>query len=166
MKTNFYKRRNTPAYTLMAWGAFFIAALFYYVGIWTLEQPMSVKGYYAVTGLLIIVTSFVLQKVIRDNDEDRFLREQDARHRMRNTSAFTFLAWGGFIFSVGFEYIGLYHLQEPLYVKGYYAIGAAFLIVSCLVLQKTLRDNEEDKMFVQEGEVGLEKATAKTNNKP
>nr|WP_255570230.1 YiaA/YiaB family inner membrane protein [Cohnella sp. CFH 77786] len=56
------------------------------------------------------------------------------------------MAWGGFVLSVAFEYIGLSTLQEPLYVVGYYAIAAAFLIVSCLVLQKTIRDNEEDKL--------------------
>ncbi|MCR8635156.1 YiaA/YiaB family inner membrane protein [Paenibacillus sp. N5-1-1-5] len=65
---------------------------------------------------------------------------------MRNTPAFTFMAWGGFILGILFEYVGLYNLEEPLYVKGYYAIGAAFLIVTCLVLQKTIRDNEEDKI--------------------
>lgn len=146
MKKNFYKRRNTPAYTFMAWGAFTIAAMFYFIGIWTLDQILSVKGYYAVCGVLIIISAFVLQKVIRDNDEDHFIREHDYTHRMRNTPAFTFMAWGGFILGILFEYVGLYNLEEPLYVKGYYAIGAAFLIVSCLVLQKTIRDNEEDKI--------------------
>ncbi|WP_370636261.1 YiaA/YiaB family inner membrane protein [Cohnella sp. CFH 77786] len=83
---------------------------------------------------------------MRDNDEDRYLAEHNPHHRRRNTPAFTFLAWGGFVLSVAFEYIGLSTLQEPLYVVGYYAIAAAFLIVSCLVLQKTIRDNEEDKL--------------------
>jgi uncharacterized membrane protein YiaA len=146
MKRNFYRRRNTPAFTFMAWGAFLIAALFYFVGVWTLDQELSVKGYYAVCGVLIIVTAFVLQKVLRDNDEDQYLRERDHTHRMRNTSSFTFMSWGGFLLAVLFEYVGLFNLEEPLYVKGYYAIGAAFLIVSCLVLQKTIRDNEEDKL--------------------
>ncbi|WP_444508874.1 YiaA/YiaB family inner membrane protein, partial [Enterobacter mori] len=29
-------------------------------------------------------------------------------------------------------------------VKGYYLIGTLFLTMSCFVLQKTIRDNEED----------------------
>jgi uncharacterized membrane protein YiaA len=152
MKKHFYKRRNTPAFTFMAWGAFSIASLFYFIGIWTLDQALSVQGYYAVCGVLIIICSFVLQKVVRDNEEDRYIREYDHTHRMRNTSAFTFMAWGGFCLAIMFEYIGLYNLQEPLYVKGYYAIGAAFLLVSCLVLQKTVRDNEEDKLAFGETE--------------
>ena len=143
-KMNFYRRRNTAAYTFMAWTAFVLAAGFEFVGIYTLNEPLSVQGYYAVSGVLIIISAFMLQKVIRDNDEDEFLQEQNMSHRKRNTSAFTFLSWSGFVIAVLFEYIGLYTLEEPLYVKGYYAIAAAFLIVSCFVLQKTIRDNEED----------------------
>ncbi|BCG60163.1 hypothetical protein PUR_35880 [Paenibacillus sp. URB8-2] len=143
-RPNFYRRRNTAAYSFMAWTAFAIAAGFEFVGIYTLQEPLSVKGYYAVCGVLIIISSFMLQKVVRDNDEDDFLQEQNPYHRKRNTSAFTFLAWAGFVIAILFEYIGLYTLKEPLYVKGYYAIAAAFLVVSCFVLQKTIRDNEED----------------------
>ncbi|WP_240633443.1 YiaA/YiaB family inner membrane protein [Paenibacillus montanisoli] len=79
------------------------------------------------------------------------MKEFNPSHRNRNTPAFTFLSWAGFAVAVLAEYIGLFNLQEPFYVKGYYAIGGAFLIVSCLVLQKTIRDNEEDKLSLQEG---------------
>lgn len=144
-QANFYRRRNTPTYTFMAWAAFLLASGFEFIGIYTLDQPMSVQGYYAVTGVLLIITSFLLQKVARDNDEDKFLKEYNPSYRTRNTSAFTFLAWAGFLIAILAQYIGIYTLEEPLYVKGYYAIAGAFLIVSCLVLQKTIRDNEEDQ---------------------
>jgi uncharacterized membrane protein YiaA len=143
---NFYRRRNTPTYTFMAWGAFILAFGFEFGGIYSLKQPLSVRGYYAAVAILLIITAFVLQKVIRDNDEDHFLREQNHLHRKRNTSAFTFLSWIGFVLAILFEFIGLTTLQEPFYVVGYYAIAAAFLIVTSLVLQKTIRDNEEDKI--------------------
>lgn len=145
-RNSFYRRRNTPTFTFMAWAAFILACGFEFIGVYTLNQPLSVKGYYAVTGVLIIISAFVLQKVIRDNDEDAFLQQSNFNHRRRNTTAFTFMSWGGFILAILFEYFGLYTLEEPFYVKGYYAIAAAFLIVSCLVLQKTIRDNEEDKI--------------------
>lgn len=145
-RNSFYRRRNTPTFTFMAWAAFILACGFEFIGVYTLEQPLSVQGYYGVTGVLIIVSAFVLQKVIRDNDEDAFLQQYSPNHRRRNTAAFTFMSWGGFILAVLFEYVGLYTLEEPFYVKGYYAIAAAFLIVSCLVLQKVIRDNEEDKI--------------------
>jgi uncharacterized membrane protein YiaA len=143
---SFYRRRNTPTYTFMAWGAFVIAFGFEFGGIYSLEQPLSVRGYYAAVAILLIITSFVLQKVIRDNDEDDYLREHNPHHRKRNTSAFTFLAWIGFVLALLFEFVGLSTLEEPFYVVGYYAIAAAFLIVTSLVLQKTVRDNEEDKI--------------------
>jgi uncharacterized membrane protein YiaA len=132
---NFYRRRNTPTYTFMAWGAFILAFGFEFGGIYSLKQPLSVRGYYAAVAILLIITAFVLQKVIRDNDEDHFLREQNHHHRKRNTSAFTFLSWIGFVLAILFEFIGLSTLQEPFYVVGYYAIAAAFLIVTSIVLQ-------------------------------
>lgn len=149
---NFYRRRNTPTYTFMAWAAFIIACSFEFIGIYTLKQPMSVQGYYAVTGVLLIITSFLLQKIARDNDEDQYLKDYNPGHKSRNTSAFTFMAWAGFIIAILAQYIGIFTLEEPLYVKGYYSIAGAFLIVACLVLQKTIRDNEEDHAHVNPAE--------------
>jgi hypothetical protein len=42
---NFYRRRNTPTYTFMAWAAFLLACGFNFAGIYTLKQPLSVQGY-------------------------------------------------------------------------------------------------------------------------
>ncbi|PFH90542.1 YiaA/YiaB family inner membrane protein [Bacillus sp. AFS088145] len=66
------------------------------------------------------------------------------KNRRRNTPYFTFLAWASFsIFSV-LTFIGLYHLEEPLYVKGYYLMGAIGIIVSSFMVAKVTRDNQED----------------------
>jgi len=64
------KKRNTPAFTFLAWASFVAAFAAMYIGIWTLEEPLSVKGYYAVTAMFLVMSSFVLQKTIRDNQED------------------------------------------------------------------------------------------------
>ncbi len=40
--------------------------------------------------------------------------------------------------------IGIYTLDASLPVKGYYAVGTLDLTMSAFVLQKTIRDNEED----------------------
>lgn len=149
---NFYRRRNTPAYTFMAWAAFLIACGFEFIGIYSMKQPLSVQGYYAVTGVLLIITSILLQKVARDNDEDKFLKNFNPSYRSRNTSAFTLMTWAGFSIAILAQYIGINTLEEPLYVKGYYAIASAFLIVACLVLQKTIRDNEEDHVQMNAAE--------------
>ncbi|WP_246131898.1 YiaA/YiaB family inner membrane protein [Paenibacillus hemerocallicola] len=41
-----------------------------FIGIYNLNQPLSVQGYYAVTALFLTMSSFVLQKTVRDNKED------------------------------------------------------------------------------------------------
>ncbi|MBA2942831.1 hypothetical protein HZF08_31655 [Paenibacillus sp. CGMCC 1.16610] len=81
------RKRNTTAFTFMAWASFIGAFLAMFIGIYTLEESLSVKGYFAVCALFLTMSAFVLQKVIRDNLEDSY------DSRKRNTSAFTFLAW-------------------------------------------------------------------------
>lgn len=40
------------------------------VGLYTLKEPLMVKGYYLMGSVGLISTSFTLAKVIRDNQED------------------------------------------------------------------------------------------------
>jgi|GEM_PF-624179 len=63
-------RRNTQAFTFLAWASFVLAFLAMFIGIYTLDATLPVKGYYAVTALFLVMSSFVLQKTIRDNQED------------------------------------------------------------------------------------------------
>ncbi len=132
-------KRNTAAFTFLAWGSFAAAFLGMFIGIYTLEETLSVKGYYAVTALYMTMASFVLQKVVRDNHEDAFTGQK------RNTSAFTFMAWASFALSLLAMFIGIINLEQPLSVKGYYAMTGLFLTMSAFVLQKTIRDNKEDE---------------------
>ncbi|WP_246302660.1 YiaA/YiaB family inner membrane protein [Paenibacillus plantarum] len=85
------------------------------------------------------MSAFVLQKVIRDNLEDGY------ESRKRNTSAFTFLAWSSFALALLGMFIGIINLDQILSVKGYYAVTALFLTMSSFVLQKTVRDNNDDE---------------------
>lgn len=132
------RKRNTAAFTFLSWVSFALAFLAMYIGIYTLEEPLSVKGYYAVCAMFLTMSSFVLQKTIRDNQEDA------EAFRKRNTGAFTFLAWTSFISALLGTFIGIYNLNQPLSVQGYYAVTALFLTMSAFVLQKTIRDNKED----------------------
>ncbi|WP_438444953.1 YiaA/YiaB family inner membrane protein [Gorillibacterium sp. sgz5001074] len=74
--------------------------------------------------------------------------------RKRNTNAFTFMAWTSFVLSFAAMLIGIYTLEEPLSVKGYYAVTAMFLTMSAFVLQKTIRDNQEDEEGTGHGSHG------------
>lgn len=65
--------------------------------------------------------------------------------RRRNTAAFTGMAYASFILSLGFILAALYNADWPLVEKGYYAACTFWVIMSAIVLQKVVRDNEEDK---------------------
>lgn len=135
------RKRNTAAFSFLAWASFASAFLAMFIGIYTLQESLSVKGYYAVSALYLTMAAFVLQKTIRDNQED------EESHRKRNTGAFTFLAWAAFVTALLAMFIGIYNLEQPLSVKGYYAVTALFLTMSAFVLQKTVRDNREDEQY-------------------
>ncbi|MBP1039826.1 hypothetical protein I6N95_02265 [Vagococcus sp. BWB3-3] len=66
--------RNSPAFIFLSWGsfAFFVALMM--IGLYTLKEPLMVKGYYLMGSVGLISSSFTLAKVIRDNqeDEDRY----------------------------------------------------------------------------------------------
>ncbi|RAV20136.1 hypothetical protein DQG23_16840 [Paenibacillus contaminans] len=132
------RKRNTAAFTFLSWASFGLAFIAMYIGIYTLEEPLPVKGYYAVCAMFLTMSSFVLQKTIRDNQEDA------ESFKKRNTGAFTFLAWASFASALLAIFIGIYNLNQPLSVQGYYAVTALFLTMSAFVLQKTVRDNKED----------------------
>ncbi|WP_279615848.1 YiaA/YiaB family inner membrane protein [Paenibacillus pectinilyticus] len=67
------RKRNTSAFTFLAWSSFALALLGMFIGIINLDQLLSVKGYYAVTALFLTMSSFVLQKTVRDNNDDDVL---------------------------------------------------------------------------------------------
>ncbi|MBW9325251.1 hypothetical protein FG877_17165 [Enterococcus casseliflavus] len=62
--------RNTPAFVMLAWGAFLFFVILILVGLYTLKEPLMVKGYYLMGSVGLISSSFTLSKVIRDNQED------------------------------------------------------------------------------------------------
>jgi uncharacterized membrane protein YiaA len=41
-----------------------------FIGLYNMDAPLVEKGYYAVCACFLIMSSFVLQKTIRDNVED------------------------------------------------------------------------------------------------
>ncbi|WP_245947932.1 YiaA/YiaB family inner membrane protein [Paenibacillus sambharensis] len=137
------KRRNTPAFTAMAFVFFAVSVALSLGGIiWYLEEPFSVKGYYGMGIFCTIMASFTLQKVIRDNEEDK----NSQASRPRNTMAFTAMAFVFFAVSAALTLGGIiWYLEQPFSVKGYYGMGVFCTIMASFTLQKVIRDNEEDK---------------------
>ena len=62
--------RNTPAFTMMAWGSFIFFVSLISIGLYTLKEPLMVKGYYLMGSVGLISSSFTVSKVVRDNQED------------------------------------------------------------------------------------------------
>ncbi|MFD1901795.1 YiaA/YiaB family inner membrane protein [Enterococcus termitis] len=62
--------RNTPAFVMLAWGSFLFFVVLILIGLYTLKEPLMVKGYYLMGSVGLISSSFTLSKVIRDNQED------------------------------------------------------------------------------------------------
>ncbi|MFK4566882.1 YiaA/YiaB family inner membrane protein [Enterococcus sp. UD-01] len=62
--------RNTPAFVFLSWGSFAFFAALMLIGLYTLKEPLMVKGYYLMGSVGLISSSFTLSKVIRDNQED------------------------------------------------------------------------------------------------
>lgn len=67
-----------------------------------------------------------------------------AKLKRRNTGAFILLAWLSLVIFTGLVLIGLYNLDEPLMVKGYYLMGTVGIITSSFTVAKVVRDNQED----------------------
>lgn len=64
------KRRNTPAYTFMAWTSFALVVGIFAISVFNADWVLMEKGLYVVLFLWGIFSAFTLQKVIRDNAED------------------------------------------------------------------------------------------------
>lgn len=62
--------RNTPAFTMLSWASFMFFIGLFLIGLYTLKEPLMVKGYYLMGAVGLISSSFTLAKVIRDNQED------------------------------------------------------------------------------------------------
>lgn len=70
------RKRNTGAFTFLAWTSFVLSIGFIVVGIWNADWELVEKGFYAASMLWCITSAFVLAKVIRDNEEDRETSEK------------------------------------------------------------------------------------------
>jgi len=75
------QRRNTTAFTFLAWGSFILSFAFLIVGIWNADWSLVEKGFYAGSFIWGIFSAFVLAKVVRDNDEDKYREINEYRDK-------------------------------------------------------------------------------------
>jgi hypothetical protein len=123
---------NTPAWILQVWVSFFLAVGTTLFGLYHLPVVLWIKGY-SVMGLFFMIGStFTLAKTIRDNDNQQV-----------DTSAWILQVWIAFGISVLLTGIGIFYIPADLWIRGYVAIGACFVLASSFTLAKTIRDEHE-----------------------
>lgn len=145
-----YRKRNTPAFTAASYFALGAGLLLFCLGVYNADWELNVKGYYLLCMVLITITCIVVQKVVRDNTEDKEIRLDNPKHRMRNTGAFTGMAIAGLIIGYAMFFIGLYNASFDLNVKGYYIAVILLISYSAIGVQKVTRDNAEDNEILAE----------------
>ncbi|MBP2001525.1 putative membrane protein YiaA [Paenibacillus shirakamiensis] len=73
-----YRRRNTPAFTFLAYFTLFAGVALFGIGMYNANMQLNEKGYYIAVMILVAVGAILTQKVTRDNSEDNdILAEQN-----------------------------------------------------------------------------------------
>lgn len=77
-----YRRRNTPAFTAMAYFTFVSGVALFSIGLYNADGLLlSEKGYYIACMILVAVGAITTQKVVRDNAEDNSIIAEEERKR-------------------------------------------------------------------------------------
>ncbi|MEC1256398.1 YiaA/YiaB family protein [Bacillus subtilis] len=76
-----YRRRNTVAFTVLAYFTFFAGVFLFSIGLYNADNlELNEKGYYIAVMILVAVGAILTQKVTRDNAEDNeIIAEQEKR---------------------------------------------------------------------------------------
>ncbi|MFJ7827393.1 YiaA/YiaB family inner membrane protein [Psychrobacillus sp. NPDC096623] len=66
-----YRRRNTMAFTVLAYFTLFAGVFLFSIGLYNADNlQLNEKGYYIAVMILVAVGAILTQKVTRDNAED------------------------------------------------------------------------------------------------
>jgi uncharacterized membrane protein YiaA len=145
-----YRKRNTAAFTAVSYFALAAGLILFGLGVYNSDWQLNVKGYYILCVVLIAMSCIVVQKVTRDNAEDKELQIDNPKHRRRNTQAFTGMSYAGLIIGYAMFLIGLFNADFELNVKGYYIAVVLLISYSAIGVQKVVRDNAEDNDIINE----------------
>ena len=68
--------RNTAAWTAFTYINFGVAALMMAGGIWFMDASFTAKGFYAMAALMLVSSTIILTKSLRDNEESQRLHNK------------------------------------------------------------------------------------------
>lgn len=75
-----HRKRNTTAFTVLAYFTMFAGVFLFSIGLYNADAlQLNEKGYYIACMILVAVGSIITQKVIRDNAEDNDIIEAQER---------------------------------------------------------------------------------------
>ncbi|PLR69075.1 MULTISPECIES: YiaA/YiaB family inner membrane protein [Bacillaceae] len=79
-----YRRRNTPAFTVLAYFTFFAGVVMFCIGLYNADNlQLNEKGYYIAVMILVAVGAILTQKVTRDNaEDDEIIAEQERKQNL------------------------------------------------------------------------------------
>lgn len=117
----------------ISWLAFIIAFVTIGIGIYNLDMPLSVKGYYVQSFLMIILASLNLQKTLSDIDDNV----------SSVTSQWLLITWIAFLGGIITFAIGIYNLDAALSVKGFYSQSLVLIVLVSINLQKTTMERDK-----------------------
>lgn len=118
----------------LSWLFFSICLFTTGIGIYNMGMPKSVQGYFVQSVIVITICSFNLQKSLKDKDDGV----------QSVTGQWMMLTWGAFILSIITIAIGIWNLDAPLSVKGFYSQSIILLIGSSVNLQKVTMERDMD----------------------
>ena len=83
-----YRRRNTPAFTVLAYFTLFAGVALFCIGLYNADNlQLNEKGYYIAVMILVAVGAILTQKVTRDNAEDDDIIAEQERQKSLNEKA-------------------------------------------------------------------------------
>ncbi|HJV44783.1 MAG TPA: YiaA/YiaB family inner membrane protein [Bacillota bacterium] len=74
-----HRKRNTGAFTGLAYFTLASGVILFCVGLWNADMQLNEKGYYLAVMILVAVGSILTQKVVRDNAEDEAIIAEQER---------------------------------------------------------------------------------------
>ena len=80
-----YRRRNTPAFTVLAYFTLFAGVALFCIGLYNADNlQLNEKGYYIAVMILVAVGAILTQKVTRDNaEDDDIIAEQERQKSLK-----------------------------------------------------------------------------------
>lgn len=142
------KKKMSSVWFGLSWFAFITGLITICIGIYNMGMAKSVQGYYLQSTVLITLASMNLQKTLYDKSNGV----------KSVTGQWLGVSWGALILAIITIGIGIYNLDAPLSVQGFYSQSILLVVVTSFNLQKVLLDKLDE-----DTELGND-STIKTKN--